>query len=346
MILDDQKEMEKLDLSKVVASLEKFPEQCEEAIASGKKFAGDLKLKKPERVFVCGMGGSGIVGDMLAGVFPNNEIRVLKGYGLPAYVKNGDMVFFVSYSGDTEETLSAFREAVKRKCEIFAITSGGELERECCRRGLACMRVPKGLKPRFAIGHMLFPIIAILEKAKFLEKQNLDLVIKNLKETRDEIKSSKLMKDNPAKRIAYKLINSVPVIHGFGIYEPVVYRARTQFNENSKVVAMCETYPELNHNSILGWEDTALSRNFSVIIIRDNSENERMRRRINFTKELLKRSARSVIEVWSVYPYELSRALSTMYVLDFVSIYLGMLRGKDPGDDSLISKLKTILKEQ
>jgi glucose/mannose-6-phosphate isomerase len=346
MILDDAKEIEKLDVSRVVASLEKFPEQCEEAIAVGKKFCEKLKMSRPERIFLCGMGGSGIAGEMLAGIFPNKEIRVLRGYGLPAYVKSKDLVFFISYSGDTEETLSAFGEAVKRKCEIIAVTSGGELERQCFKRSIACIKAPKGLKPRFAMGYMFFPIVIVLEKIKFIEKQNLDLVINNLKETRDEIKPSTPLKDNPAKRIAFKLVGSVPVVHGFGIYEPVVYRARTQFNENSKVVSLSETYPELNHNSIIGWEDADLARNFSVIIIRDNSESEHIRKRIDFTKQLLKKSARSVIEVWSVYPYELSRALSTMYVLDFVTIYLGLLRGKDPGDDSLIAKLKTILKAQ
>ncbi|UCC92069.1 MAG: hypothetical protein JSV39_02295, partial [Candidatus Aenigmatarchaeota archaeon] len=164
-------------------------------------------------------------------------------------------------------------------------------------------------------------------------------------ETRDEIKPEIRMSDNPAKRIAMRLIDSVPVVQGFGIYEPVANRARTQFNENSKVPSFSEVYPELNHNSILGWEGGGyLARNFSVILIRDEKESERIRKRIEFTKKLLRKSAKSMIEVWSFYPYELSRMLSTMYILDFVTVYLGILRNKDPGDDSLLLKLKTILK--
>ncbi len=346
MILDDAKEIERLDLSKVVASLERFPEQCEEAIQLGRKFAKKLEAPRPERVFICGMGGSGIAGDIVSGIFPERDIRVFKDYGLPGYVSSRDLVFVVSYSGDTEETLSSFREALKRGSRLIAITSGGELENECAKRGVACVQIPKGMKPRFAIGYLVLPIIIALEKMKFVEKQNLELVVKNLKETRDEIRVGTPAQDNPAKRIAMKLADSVPVIHGFGIYESVVYRTRTQFNENSKVIALSETYPELNHNSIIGWDGGGPTKNFSVIIIRDNSESERIRKRIEFTKELLKKAARSVIEVWSVYPYGLSRVLSTMYVLDFASIYLGLLRGRDPGDDSIIAKLKTILKEQ
>jgi glucose/mannose-6-phosphate isomerase len=345
MILDDKKAIERLDASKVVAFLEKFPEQCEEGVGIGRKFAFKAGSKKPERIFVCGMGGSGIVGDLLAGLFPEKEIRVVKGYSLPGYVAKGDLLFAVSYSGDTEETLSVFREAAKRGCRIIALTSGGEIERECSRSGFECVKIPKGAKPRFALGYMLFPLIAILERMRFIEKQNLDLVIRNLRETRDEIKISVPMEENLAKRIAFKVLDTVPVIHGFGAYEPVVYRARTQFNENAKVVSLAEAYPELNHNSILGWEEGSLNRYFSAIIIRDSNEGERIRKGIEFTKQLLKKSARSVIEVWSVYPYAPSRVLSTMYVLDFATVYLALLRGKDPGDDSLISKLKAILKQ-
>jgi glucose/mannose-6-phosphate isomerase len=345
MILDEPKEIEKLDLSKVVNIVEKFPEQCEEAIAVGRKFVVN-GIKKPERVFVCGMGASGIVGDIIAGIFPDNEIRVIKGYDLPRYVGGKDLVFAVSYSGNTEETLSVLKEAAKRECQLIAVTSGGELEKECVKRSLLCVKIPKvdGIKPRFALGYLLFPVIIILEKIRFIGKQNLELVVKNLKETREEIKVSNPMKDNPAKRIAFKLFGSIPVIQGFGVYEPVVYRARTQFNENSKTPSFCEIFPELNHNSILGWDDAAMGKNFSVVIIRDNQESGKMRKRIEFTKGLLKKSARSVTEVWSIYPYGLSRMLSTLYVLDFTTVYLGLLRGRDPGDDSLISELKTILK--
>lgn len=346
MILDDPKGIEKLDLSKVVGVMDRFPEQCEEALEIGNRFARKLGAKKPQRVFVCGMGGSGIVGEIVAGIFPDKEIKVVRGYNLPEYVESKDLVFVVSYSGDTEETLSAFRDALKKKCRLIAITSGGELERECARHAADCIRIPKGIKPRFAVGYLLFPIIIALEKMRFVGKQNLGLVVKNLKETRDEIKTQTPVSDNPAKRIALKLLDAVPVVQGFGIYEPIAYRTRTQFNENAKVIALSETYPELSHNSIIGWHDGGMARNFSVIIIRDNSEGENIRKRIEFTKQLLKKSARSVIEVWSAYPYELSRALSTMYVLDFATIYLGLLRGRDPGDDSIISQLKTILREQ
>ena len=346
MTLDDEKTIEKIDLSKVVGVIDKFPEQCEEAIKMGSKFAKKLEIKKPERVSICGMGGSGIAGDILAGLFYNKDIRVFKGYELPKYIGKNDLIFIVSYSGNTEETLNIFREALERGCKIIAITSGGELEKQCVEHSLAYVKIPKGIKPRFSLGYLLFPIIVVLEKIKFLGKQNLDLVLKNLRETRDEIGLKRPTNENPAKRIATKLIDSIPVVQGFGIYEPIAYRARTQFNENSKIPAFSENFPELNHNSILGWEGGGyLTKNFLVLMIRDEKEGDRIRKRIEFTKKILKKSARSVMEIWSVYPHGLSRVLSTMYVLDFITVYLGILRNKDPGDDSLLLKLKTILKK-
>lgn len=347
MILDERKEISRLDVSKVTEVLEKFPEQCEEAIRIGRKFSKGLRKGRPSRVFLCGMGGSGIVGDILAGAFPDRDIMPLKDYGIPGYVGKGDLLFAVSYSGNTEETLSAFKEAVGRECKIIAITSGGELERECAKLSIPCVKIPGGIKPRFSIGYLLFPAIVILEKLKFIGEQNLDLVLKNLRETRDEIGLNIPLEKNPAKKMATELLDTIPVVQGFGKYGPIAYRSRTQFNENSKVPSFSESFPELNHNSILGWDGGGgLSGNFSALLIRSEDESAQLRKRIEFTKKILKKRARSVIELWSDYPYELSRILSTMYVLDFVTVYLGLLRGKDPGEDSLLLKLKTILKRK
>ena len=199
MILDDPKEIEKIDISKVVKVMDRFPEQCEEGIEIGRKFVKKFEMEKPERVCICGMGGSGIAGDILAGALPDKDIRVFKGYELPKYIGKGDLVFAVSYSGNTEETLSIFREALSGGCEIIAITSGGELERECVKHSIDYVKIPKGIKPRFSLGYLLFPIIVILEKIEFVKRQKLDLVVKNLRETREEIGTVTPMKDNPAK---------------------------------------------------------------------------------------------------------------------------------------------------
>ncbi|MCK5023135.1 MAG: hypothetical protein KAS04_03105, partial [Candidatus Aenigmarchaeota archaeon] len=209
------------------------------------------------------------------------------------------------------------------------------------------VNIPKGIKPRFALGYLLLPMIVILEKLKFIEKQNLDLLIKNLIDTREEIGIQSPYKNNSAKKIAAELVDTIPIVQGFGAYEPIAYRAITQFNENSKIPSFSENYPELNHNSILGWWGAgSIGKYMTVLIIRDDNETESIRKRIEFTKKVMEKTSKLLIEIWSEYPYGLSRALSTMYVLDFISVYLGILRNKDPGDDSIISKMKTILSGQ
>ncbi|MCD6591219.1 MAG: bifunctional phosphoglucose/phosphomannose isomerase [Candidatus Aenigmarchaeota archaeon] len=345
-MLDNVESMRKLDKFHVIDAIESFPEQCEEAIEMARQNSKNIKLKKPKSVAVCGMGGSGIAGDILAGLFPDRDIRVFKDYVLPNYVGKDYLVFIVSYSGNTEETISMFQQALKRRCKIIAISSGGEIERMAVENRIRHIKIPEGLPPRFAFAYLFFPLIVILAKLKFINKQNLDRIVKHLKETRDEITTSIPTKNNPAKRIALKLFGSVPIIQGFGKYSAVAYRAKSQFNENSKLPAFHEIYPEMNHNSILGWEHAeSLTKSFGVVVLRDEHESEKIRKRIEFTKKVLKKSARCVVEIWSTYPLDISRVLSTMYVLDFVSVYLGLLRGEDPGENSLLTQLKNILKK-
>ncbi|MCK5023549.1 MAG: SIS domain-containing protein, partial [Candidatus Aenigmarchaeota archaeon] len=115
--------MEKIDLSNVIKVIDKFPEQCQKAIKLGTEVSKKIRIAKPKRVFVCGMGGSGIAGNILSGLYPDSNIRIFSDYTLPKYVKRGDLLFAVSYSGNTEETLAVFREARRRKCNIIGITS-------------------------------------------------------------------------------------------------------------------------------------------------------------------------------------------------------------------------------
>ena len=124
-------------------------------------------------------------------------------------------------------------------------------------------------------------------------------------------------------------------------YASVGYRAKTQFNENSKVQAFNENFPELNHNSLLAWQKAgSISKMFSVIMISDNNGNQQIRKRFEFTRPYITRSAKSVVFLHSTFKSKLSRILSTLYTLDFISVYLAMLYGRDPGDDALLDKLK------
>ena len=346
MILDDVVGMLEVDRRNMLGSLRDFPEQCGEAIRIGKEFSKKLGMKKPKGVCVCGMGGSAIAGDILRAWLRDYDIRVFRTCDLPKYVDRDFLVFVISYSGNTEETLSLFRQAVKRKCKIICITSNGTLEKECKEAGIPLIKIPRGMRPRAAIAYLFFPVLIVLKKLRFIrERIDFREVIQNLRELRDELTPDVRTKDNIAKRIAIRLRGKIPLVYGFGKFEGIALRAKTQFNENSKVHSFSEVLPEVNHNGIMGWEAPGeLTKRMAVIFIRDREEGEEMAKRIEFTEDVVKNAGGSVIEVHSVYPSELSRILSVMYTLDFASVYLGILYRKDPSDTGLITDLKYILR--
>ncbi len=345
-ILDDAEGMKKMDSLGVLKLIERFPETCEKGRLLGENFAKKVKMRKPKRVLIAGMGGSAVVGDIIKGLFPDKEIEVVKDYDLPGYVDKEWLVMAISCSGGTEEPVSVFRQACKRGLDVIGVTSGGELGRLLKKHRKRGIRVPSGMPPRYATGLMLFSVLTVLSKMRFVKTDDLKEVIRNLKETREEIRPDVEIKNNISKRIAYKLMHTVPVIQSTGEYGAVAYRGKTQFNENSKVPSFVEIYPELNHNSILNWEKpNHLTKRFSFLIIRDEDENGQIRKRIEFTKMLLRRSCDSVTELWSFFPSRISRMLSVMYILDFVSVYLAFLYRNDPGEYSLLLDLKSYLKK-
>ncbi|NIO23021.1 MAG: bifunctional phosphoglucose/phosphomannose isomerase [Candidatus Aenigmarchaeota archaeon] len=346
MILDDIVGMMEVDRRNVLGTIRNFPEQCEEAIGIGKEFSKTLKLKKPKSVCICGMGGSAIAGDILRTWLRDHDIRVFRGHDLPGYVDKDSLVLISSYSGNTEETLSLFRQAVKRKLNMIGITSGGKLEKEFREEKTPFIKIPGGMQPRYAIAYLFFPLLVVLRKIRFIrEGSDLGRVVRNLKETRDELTPDVRTKDNPAKRIAIKLRRKIPLIYGFGKFEAVALRAKAQFNENSKIHSFSDNFPELSHNAIVGWESPRnLSKMLAVIFIRDREEDREMQRRIEFTEDAVRNSGGSVIEIRSIYHSDLSRILSVMYMLNFVSIYLGILHRKDPSKTELLTDLKYILR--
>jgi len=346
MILDDIVGIMEVDRRNLLGVARNFPEQCEEAIRIGKEFSKNLRMKKPKSVCICGMGGSAITGDILRTWLRDYDIRVFREYNLPKYVDRDSLVFISSYSGNTEETLSMFRQALRMKYNMIVIASGGKLEKECEEAKIPLVRVPGGMLPRAAFAYLFFPLLVILRKTRFIkEGADLGRMVRNLKETRDELTPDVRTKDNPAKRIAIKLRGKIPLIYGFGKFEGVALRAKAQFNENSKVHSFSDSFPELSHHTIVGWESPKdLSKRFAVIFIRDKDEDKEMRTRTEFTEDAVKNAGGSVIEIHSIYRSDLSRILSIMYTLYFASIYLGILYRKDPSKTELLTDLKYILR--
>jgi glucose/mannose-6-phosphate isomerase len=346
-VLDDTGKMRKIDRSNMLSF-------CVDAAAhyrEAAKIAEKISLSShPENIVVAGMGGSAIGGELLKDWARDKAqvpIEVSRGYMLPAYANEKSLVLIVSYSGETEETLSAFLDAAKRNCMIYCISSEGSLLEFAEKLDVPYLRVPSGMPPRAALPYLFVPLLKSLEKARIVSSVSADLseAIKISERISSENMPQKPVKDNFAKRLASGISGSVPVVYGFGVYRSVAQRFKQQFNENSKVPSKWEFFSELNHNEIVGWEKAGkLAKCFSTIFIRDTAESNEVRSRIETTKELL-HSDSKMFEVWSQGKSALARMLSTVCVGDFTSVYLAILRNVDPTPVETISLLKQKMKK-
>jgi glucose/mannose-6-phosphate isomerase len=306
---------------------------------------------KPSNIIVAGLGGSAIGGDLLkdwAKTQLTVPIEVSREYKLPAYANKKTLVFITSYSGDTEETLSSFLDALKRKCMIYCISSGGALIKYAQKHKVPHLQVPAGMPPRAALPYMLVPLLIYMEKAGLVKgvTQELNEAFSLLEKISEENSPQKPTNENFAKNVAQNIDESAPVVYGFGFYRSVAQRFKQQFNENSKSAAKWEYFPELDHNEVVGWEGRGEQcKWFSVIFIRDIDEPVEIESRIETTKQIMEKVGLVMFDLEVQGKSPLAKMLSTIVVGDFVSVYLAVVRGVDPTPVKTINILKDTLKQ-
>jgi glucose/mannose-6-phosphate isomerase len=304
---------------------------------------------KPRNIIISGMGGSAIGGELLkdwAKSKAGMPVEVCRDYFLPEYADRTTLVFINSYSGETEESLSALLDSVRRKCRIICISSGGRLLEFAEKLGLNYVRVPSGMPPRAALPFMFIPLL--IQTEKFMRASDVEEEISEAIEVVGQVSIAnspqKSFDNNFSKKLASEINGTIPTTYGFGIFRGAAQRFKQQFNENSKVHAKWEYFSELDHNEIVGWEDEGLSACFSTIYIRDKKEPREIRLRIETTRKLVTSTVKA-FEVWSQGTSDLSRMLSVICIGDFVSVYLAILRGVDPTPVKNISTLKQRLEQ-
>ena len=349
--LDNAKELERIDKSNMLQFSVEADKHYFEAAKLAQKISVDYP--KPEEIIVAGMGGSGIGGELIKDYARNQTsvpIAVSRDYSLPAYANKGTLVVIVSYSGDTEETLSSFHDALKKQCMVYCISSGGTLLKFAQKLNIPYLRIPNGMPPRAASPYLFVPQLFLLEKIGLLHYISKDLneATKILATICRENAPEKPAGHNPAKSLALALNGTIPVIYGFGVYRSVAQRWKQQFNENTKIPAKWEVFSELNHNEIVGWQNARnLAECFSTVFIRDKNEPAEVRSRIEITQTLMKSNAVKTkqFEVWAQGKSTLGKMLSAILVGDFTSVYLAILRGVDPTPVQTINTLKKKLAE-
>jgi glucose/mannose-6-phosphate isomerase len=342
--LDDPDQIGAIDKSNMLSFCVEAPKHYTQAAKLAKTLSIDYP--RPEMIIAAGMGGSGIGGELLKDWARDRisvPIDVCKEYSLPACARKNTMVFVVSYSGETEETLSVLRDAIKKNCKVVCISSGGKLHEFSEKLNFPHLLVPSGMAPRATLPYLFIPLLTSLEKIGLASGVDNEIseTTKVLKQVSAENSPEKPSSSNFSKKLAKNVVGTVPAVYGFGYYRTVAQRLKTQFNENSKNPAKWETFPELDHNEIVGWEAAAeFSRCFSTIIIRDAEEPDGIRQRIEVTKELINRQIRKIYELRSVGESRLAKMASVICTGDFASVYLAILRGIDPTPVNTITLLK------
>ncbi|HEU4480370.1 MAG TPA: bifunctional phosphoglucose/phosphomannose isomerase, partial [Actinomycetota bacterium] len=276
-------------------------------------------------------------------------ITVAKGYGpLPEWVGRNTLVFGVSYSGNTEETLEALEDAHDRGARAVIVSSGGALAERAVRYGIARVSIPGGLQPRASLGYLALPILAVLQKIGLAPVLDPDVAetISVLEDLAKRCDRSVTTGDNPAKALARRLLGGVPVINGStGLTATAAMRFKCDLNEYGKVPAFWNFLPEANHNEIVGWSGTTSTSldDFVVVFLRDDGEHPRVSARFDITKSVIDGNVRDVIELRSAGTSALARLFSLVFVTQLAAVYVGLANEVDPGPVAPIEDLKSAL---
>ena len=296
---------------------------------------------------VVGMGGSGISGD-IAAALASGLVQVHKSYGLPPWIRaHPPTLIAISYSGNTEETLSAAEEARNSGISVYAISSGGRLAEMAEANGWPLVLVPGGLPPRAALGYMLGTLLRLLESSGALPLAPSDLL--RAADLVDSLAGPGGMGWSLAADLAAGLKGRAVIVYGAsGLSAPAALRWKTQINENGKWPAWVGLLPEVDHNEIVSW--TSLSEmtqeHVGIVALRDESESARLAARFDHTAQLTSRAVPWVGEVWSQGVSALERMMSLCAMGDLVSIELARAVGVDPVPVETIEKLKGLLAEE
>ncbi|MFT4261474.1 MAG: bifunctional phosphoglucose/phosphomannose isomerase [Candidatus Woesearchaeota archaeon] len=286
------------------------------------------KYDKPSRIFICGMGGSAIVSDLLNIYLAELEIISVRDYFLPVTVKKDDLVIISSYSGNTEEAISCYRNARRIGCQVLIHTSGGKLEETAKQAGIPVIYLPKGYPPRSAVVPSFFLLLRVFEELGLVKskKDDVDRLISYLQKTDFSALSIGL---------SQKLVGKIPIIYSSHNYYPIAYRWKTQFNENAKVAAFSNFFPELNHNELEGFN----LENVHVVMLSFDDDFSRMKKRISNTKNALTTNSVSVTEL-DIKGEKLNKIFSALLLGDHVSYYLALLLEVDPYPVDVIERFK------
>ena len=307
---------------------DKFYDQVyslKDQIRFGGKFS--INPKEVKAIAISGMGGSGVSGRIFSEAFQNIPVITIDSYKLPKFVTRDYFFVAVSYSGNTEETLSVAKEAKSRGIKINAITSGGELSKICDN----LVKIPSGLQPREAIGYLLMPLLNTFIGVNEEERTNIISILEALEKER-----------SPIWQLAQKIVDSrkIPYILSWEPFSSLSYRFKTQFNENSKLFALNHTLSEQNHNELVPQlMNNSMADKFIFLAI-EGDQDSRSRRRLEIMES---KSASEIIKIRPKGESYLEKLFYILHYIDFLTVEVSLRLSYDPEDVKVLENLKAEL---
>ncbi|PIR73877.1 MAG: bifunctional phosphoglucose/phosphomannose isomerase [Candidatus Moranbacteria bacterium CG10_big_fil_rev_8_21_14_0_10_35_21] len=314
-------------------------------LTQGLALAKDIKIPSNfNSIVISGMGGSALPGDILKiyldDLFQknsdqNSHLTVLQNrtYALPAEAYKNSLNIFASYSGNTEETLSSLEEALKAKLPAIGISSGGKLAEICQKNNIPLVSLPAGIQPRCASGYFFSAILGILAKAEKIENpsENIAQAQKKLSEQISDL-------EKQGAEIAKKLFEKIPIIYASEKFRALAMIWKIKINENAKTPAFYNSYPELNHNEMVGF--TLPQGKFHLINLTNQTDHPQTLKRINITSEILAKKNIQNTRIEMNSSNILDSIFSTLLLGDWVSYYLALEYGQDPTPVAMVENLK------
>ncbi len=341
-MLDDVKLIHQRDPQDALGVAEKQGQQLE--IDFG---VAEPEFREPHNVVLGGMGGSALAA-MIAQSWPGVTVpfEIVRNYNLPTYAGPETLFIASSYSGNTEETLSALDEAEQRGCHIAVIASGGKLGERAADKKYPFYKLPGELQPRHAVLYNLAALMQLLEPLKLIPAGSVAELRATAAWLEVHLKSwlpTVPTGQNPAKKLALELIGKSVVIYSGPKFFPAAYKWKISFNENAKHIAWDNQYPEFSHNEMLGWTQQPVDKPYAVIELRSQLEHPRVQKRFEVTEKMLSGLRPAPHVVVPEGETLLQQLLWTIALGDFVSLYTAILNGINPTPVELIEKFKKAL---
>ena len=293
-----------------------------------------------------GLGGSGIGAQIVKSwIFDKISlpIETVSDYDLPAFANDKTLVILNSYSGNTEETLSALDQAREKGAQIAVMAGGGKLLEQAQQHGDIFIQVPKAIQPRMAVFYSFRALVELLVAYNLTDSSaigEIEQVVPGLEAAIGQWTKDVPTAENPAKQLAEKLVGKTPIIYSGPLMAAAAYKWKISVNENAKNTAWWNTLPEFNHNEFIGWSSHPVEKPFAVVDLLSSFEHPRTLQRFEVTDRLLSGMRPKAINVEAHGASVLEQLLYLVLFGDFVTIYMGILNGVDPSPVELVERFK------